>query len=240
MADQDPKASRRSPDHQERAAAEAARGTGIQPDRWKRTIITAVHNGELPLRNPQDYSDNLPYSVPKQLYSFVEQVDAPGLNRWLDLHPDWGVKFRFANQVIGTTANPEADDRSSPSKPPTDDDKTPHYPGGTTWVDAHDERLRETLTPDANSLTKSRRDVLDPAIDEAINLANTHDTAAVWLQLREIAISGTPPFTGSVQAGKFAYTDARNQVRNFSRDALDRRLKRRLRASGRIPPHTAV
>jgi hypothetical protein len=77
------------------AAAELARQTPITADRWKKALMEAVCNGDLPLRNPYNYSDNLPYAVPKRFYSFIEQVDVSGLNRRLDLHPEWGVVFRF-------------------------------------------------------------------------------------------------------------------------------------------------
>jgi hypothetical protein len=83
---------------------------------------------------------------------------------------------------------------------------------------------------------KTPRDVLDPAIDEAIAQAGSHDTAAVWLQLRELALAGRPPFTGSVKGGEFAYTDAKNDVRSFNRESLDKRLKRRFKAGGHHPP----
>lgn len=56
--------------------------------------MESVRKRDLPLRNPSDFSDNLPYQVPKQFFSFWEHVDAAGLNRWLEANPDW-TSFRF-------------------------------------------------------------------------------------------------------------------------------------------------
>jgi hypothetical protein len=83
------------------AVAELARATGWYADRWRNTILEAVRKGELPLRNPGDYSDRLPYTVPKQIFFFIEQVDADGLNGWLELHPEWGITFRFSSPAKG-------------------------------------------------------------------------------------------------------------------------------------------
>jgi len=102
------------------AVAELAGATGIHADRWKRTLLESIHKRELPLRNPNNPSDNLPYPVPKQLYSFVEQVDAAGLNKLLDSHPEWGVVFRFPVPVHkpGTAEKGGSSGEAGQSDPP--------------------------------------------------------------------------------------------------------------------------
>jgi hypothetical protein len=83
------------------ACAELFKATGIYADRWKKTMLNSIQQGELPLRNPGVYSDRLPYAVPKIIHSFIEEVDADGLNRWLDAHSEWNVTFRFHRPQIG-------------------------------------------------------------------------------------------------------------------------------------------
>ena len=67
-------------------------------------MLDSIQKGELPLRNPRDYSDRLPYAVPKIIRSFEEQVDADGLNAWLDAHKEWGITFRFKQPAPLSTA----------------------------------------------------------------------------------------------------------------------------------------
>jgi hypothetical protein len=88
-------------------------------------------------------------------------------------------------------------------------------------------------TPSAAPATgvsrKLRRNILDPAIDGAIEKAGTRDTSAAWLQLKELALGGTAPFTGEVRKDDAAlgYTNVQNQVTWFTKKALADRLRRR-------------
>jgi hypothetical protein len=81
--------------------------------------------------------------------------------------------------------------------------------------------------PGVISQAKLRRDALDPAIDRAIAAAGNLDTASVWNELRELALDEEKPFNGQIQDGALVYTNGSNQVRNFNKDALRKRLKLR-------------
>lgn len=72
-----------------------------------------------------------------------------------------------------------------------------------------------------------RRDILDPALDKAIGIAGSHDTAAVFLALRSLALEEEQPFTGSLEKDALCYTDSNNNPKLLSKDALSKRLKRR-------------
>lgn len=69
--------------------------TGITATRWRQTMLRDIRSGKLPLRNPQNPADRLPYEVPLELQAFYDQVDAQSLNKWLNAHPDWSVSYRF-------------------------------------------------------------------------------------------------------------------------------------------------
>ncbi|SRR6266404_2266160 len=76
--------------------------------------------------------------------------------------------------------------------------------------------------------TLGRRHILNPAIEKAISSAGSCDNAAVYLQLKELAIGGEPPFTGVVDdGGALAYTNSNNKPDSLSRSALSKRLARR-------------
>jgi len=72
------------------AANALAKGFGIDPDRWPNVIIEAIENEEIPLKNPRNPSDNIPYAFPKVLRPWYDQVLASDINKWLDEHPDYG------------------------------------------------------------------------------------------------------------------------------------------------------
>lgn len=73
----------------------------------------------------------------------------------------------------------------------------------------------------------SRSNILDPAIKRAIELAGNSNTADVFLKLRELALEGTPPFSGLLDKGALWYSDASSKQKSLSKDALHKRLKRR-------------
>jgi hypothetical protein len=73
-----------------------------------------------------------------------------------------------------------------------------------------------------------RRNLLDATIDTAVKSAGSHDNAAIYLELKELALRGEPPFTGAVDAsGRLAHTNMNNIVAWFSKDSLSKRLRRR-------------
>jgi|SRR5579859_762410 len=87
------------------------------------------------------------------------------------------------------------------------------------------------LAPAAAQIKSSaqRRDILDQPIGVAIEKAGSDETADVWLQLREIALISTPPFTGVPRKpdGALGYTDAQGKVTWLTKKALGKRLARR-------------
>ncbi len=73
----------------------------------------------------------------------------------------------------------------------------------------------------------SRRNHLDAAIDEAINLAGNTHTADVYIQLKELALNEFKPFTGNTDNGTLSYTDDNDILQEFTKNALRKRLKNR-------------
>ena len=100
-------------------------------------------------------------------------------------------------------------------------------------VKSNAEPLEESLEESLGISGKLRRDQLDPAIEKAIVAAGTLDTAAVWNELKELALREEKPFNGSTDKGALCYTDAIDRLRTFNKDALRKRL--RLRSQARRP-----
>jgi hypothetical protein len=65
-------------------------------------MLEDIRARKLPLRNPQNYADRLPYPVPKLVRPYYDQVDAEGLNKWLDAYPEW-TQYRF--NAVGVAPN---------------------------------------------------------------------------------------------------------------------------------------
>lgn len=80
----------------------------------------------------------------------------------------------------------------------------------------------------ATMTNKLRRNSLDPAIDEAIKQAGSDELAAVYLKLKAMALNEEMPFTGALDGDALCYTDDNNQPARLTKDALSKRLKRRL------------
>jgi hypothetical protein len=72
---------------------------------------------------------------------------------------------------------------------------------------------------------KLRTNSLDVAIKKAIQQAESLDTGAVYLKLRELALSGEVPFSGVVEGNALRYTDDKNQSAKLSKPNLGKRLK---------------
>jgi hypothetical protein len=82
----------------EEAAKELAANTGLHVDRWRKTLLTEIKQGKLPLRNPRDFGDLLPYAAPDD-HDFLimcEQATSFDLNNCLESHAEWQVAYRFA------------------------------------------------------------------------------------------------------------------------------------------------
>jgi len=95
------------------------------------------------------------------------------------------------------------------------------------------ESILVTPPTSVTRVSKFRRNILDPAIDEAIKKAGTTELANVYLQLKELAKDEYPPFTGIFDCDALCYTNENNIQEKLSKSALGQRLKRR-----QIPPNT--
>ncbi|KVU30538.1 hypothetical protein WK65_04370 [Burkholderia ubonensis] len=121
----------------EAAAVELATNTGIDAARWESTLVDAITSSMLPLRNPRNLADALPYSVPKNLRTFYDRVDVKDVNSWLDAHPKYGVKYRFAVEVPPAPVEPAP-------PPPTVAVRT-MIRQGAKWTDAELRTLLEEI-----------------------------------------------------------------------------------------------
>ncbi len=96
-------------------------------------------------------------------------------------------------------------------------------------------RLPNAVTPQISvaRVNKLRRNILDPAIEEAIKKAGTTELADVYLQLKELAKDECPPFTGIFEGNALCYTNENDIQAKLSKSALGKRLQRR-----QMPPNT--
>ncbi|KVQ16513.1 hypothetical protein WJ99_03735 [Burkholderia ubonensis] len=72
-----------------------AKETGTEAARWESTLVAEIRGGALPLKNPRDPGDFLPYAVPKNLRTFYDRVDVADVNKLLDSRSGWRVTYRF-------------------------------------------------------------------------------------------------------------------------------------------------
>lgn len=80
---------------------------------------------------------------------------------------------------------------------------------------------------------KTRTNSLDAPIKKAVELAGSTDTAAVFLQLKELALGEIRPFTGAIDDGSLCYTDDDDQPALLTKAQLGKRLKKHINASKR-------
>jgi hypothetical protein len=83
--------------HIETVAARLAKKTGVDATRWESTLSDEIRAGRLPLKNPRNLADSLPYAVPKNLRVFYDRVDVVDVNKLLDAHSEWRTEYRFPN-----------------------------------------------------------------------------------------------------------------------------------------------
>lgn len=93
--------------------------------------------------------------------------------------------------------------------------------------------IKQNQSVSGKKVNKQRRDILDPAIDEAINRAGNKELADVYLRLKELAKDEYPPFTGVFKGNALCYTNSNDELAELSKDALRHRLNRRLSAENR-------
>ncbi|MCA8094417.1 hypothetical protein LGM65_26680 [Burkholderia anthina] len=83
----------------EQVATTLAKETSVDAARWEFALIDAIKGGELPLRNPRNLADSLPYAVPKNLRTFYDCIDVTDVNAWLKAHPEYRTAYRFSIEV---------------------------------------------------------------------------------------------------------------------------------------------
>ncbi|CAG9270268.1 hypothetical protein BCEP4_60126 [Burkholderia cepacia] len=96
---------------------ELAKKTGRDAARWEATLVAEIKSGALPLKNPRDLGDFLPYPVPKNLRTFYDRVDISDVDKLLDTRPDWRVTYRFRTEAAAAPASAVEVD-AAPAKPP--------------------------------------------------------------------------------------------------------------------------
>jgi hypothetical protein len=94
----------------EEAAKELAAHTGLDVKRWRQTLLSEVKQGKLPLKNPRDFGDWLPYEesdsqrrvkpAARDFLLMCEQVAGCDLNSCLESHPEWKIAYRFGTASI--------------------------------------------------------------------------------------------------------------------------------------------
>jgi hypothetical protein len=95
------------------AARELSEKTGWKIERWVKTIIDAILTNELPARNPQNFTDALPYTPSKitgydyQIRDYSEQVSKDDVNKWLAAHREWGENLCLGDAPVASRVSVE-------------------------------------------------------------------------------------------------------------------------------------
>ncbi|WP_153074996.1 hypothetical protein [Paraburkholderia bonniea] len=186
-----------------------AQKSGVDTARWEDTIVDAVKAGALSLKNPRNLADSLPYPVPNNLRAFYDRVDIADVNKLLDAHPEWLMKYRFEIETAAPQhCGPEVMDSESPANMST---------------------VKDTATRRIKSRRNSLSAILDMAKERATNADDYH---AVWASLVKIAqqddrpcpLLGYAEGEGVKWSGDDADADAENTVKFLTKDALRKRL----------------
>lgn len=86
--------------------------------------------------------------------------------------------------------------------------------------------IPHSFTPLKSTKHKLRSNSLDVPIKKAIGQANSLDTGAVYLKLRELALNSEPPFLGTFEGDALCYTNDKNVSDKLTKGALRHRLKK--------------
>jgi hypothetical protein len=192
---------------------------GEDYNRILKRLEAGARHDELPMYPPGS-NQRLDYGPKPRRAScvrnFYEEAYWNDLNTWLGAY-EARITSRFPRPLgESTTAVPVIQD---------------------TALNPIDRRAAKAASISANyrpspKLVRERQDLLDPPIDKAIVAAGRDDYAAVYPHLKQLALKEEPPFTGAVdEGGALAYTDSNNKPRSLTRDALAKRLKRRIKTS---------
>ena len=94
--------------------------------------------------------------------------------------------------------------------------------------DSQGDGARDPLPKPRIHSSKTRRNMLDSAIDKAIASADNYQTDDVFFYLKELALSQEPPFKGTLGIdGGLLYNGANNEEVKLTRSMLSSRLQRR-------------
>lgn len=157
----------------EEVARQLSKATGIDAERWERTVVEAVQGTQLPLKNPRNLADFLPYGVPQNLRAFYDRLDVTDVNRWLDAHPEWRVSMRFSLPDA-------ADNQGKPHADPPKSGASPMHTEGPNAASQSSASRTHRMAARAVSLATE--------IEEARKLAlNPNDPASVWAELLKLA-----------------------------------------------------
>jgi hypothetical protein len=96
------------------AIGHLAQQTGWARESWTRAIHQAIESGQLPLRNPQDWTNPLPYEA-TTVRDFYDCLAAQDLDLWLTSHPEWNVQVRFT-LASGKTSQPPDESQLNASR----------------------------------------------------------------------------------------------------------------------------
>lgn len=176
-----------------------AKETRTEAARWESTLVTEIRGGALPLKNPRDLGDFLPYAVPKNLRTFYDRVNVADVNKLLDAHPEWRVTYRFPAE----------------SSPALQEELDSRFNGAGA------------LNAAKHSLG-TRSNPLKAVIDKAKSLAeDPSDTHSVWAALSKLAQENNrpAPLLGYAEAEGVKWDD-NGTVKFFTKKNLTDRLRR--------------
>jgi len=105
---------------------------------------------------------------------------------------------------------------------------------GNEWPEITRESAPAASTPMGNE-TGGRRHYLAHVFERAIkNINGDTELAAVWNELKEMSLNGSPPLLVSDDAGKLKYIDANGDKTYYNYRALEKWLVRNARKAGRM------
>ncbi len=217
------------------ACTELALNTDTAVERWLQAMLVDIRDGKLPLRNPQNPADRLPYRIPVEIRAYtesgnyrirrnarararLEETDAISLNQWLAQNPDW-CGYRFP--LPPTTETTAQDDALRLSTTPT-------------------REVRGTEAAALNS-TERRGGFMSEYVEKAIATVGSTKLSAVYRELRRRATVKEDPFTGEVVAdGGLMYLDENLKIAKYTKSALESFLRRKKRDQEKLAQASAA
>ncbi len=87
-------------------------------------------------------------------------------------------------------------------------------------------RVAQPAVESTTTRNKLRTNSLDVPIKKAMQQADSRNTGAVYLKLKEMALNEEPPFTGQLSGADLCYTKDSNEAATLTKDALAKRIKK--------------